>query len=242
MTRANLRKDAFMNTKLVAVALVSATMVALPAYAEGEATTTTTTTATATAAAPAEGGGEKGGKEFGNPGVINFGAATALGFESRSDKLSGNDAGKETKFGLEANVAYFVIEGLSVGADVGFSSLSTKDAKGEDGEGSTTIKVGPFVGYNLWLSPPLLSLWPQVGILYQNVSLKDKGQDLGSANKMTLDIFVPLLIHPVQHFHFGIGPFMDLDLSSKVKPTGGESVDAAKSTIFGLKGEIAGWL
>jgi hypothetical protein len=230
-----------MKRKLAFALVSAASLVVLPAFAEGEeAATTTTTTATATAAAPAAAGGEK---EFGNPGTINFGAVTNLGFSASSEKdKDGNDAGKNTKFGLEADISYFVIEGLSVGADLGFLSSSSKDAKGNDGAGSTTIQFGPQVGYNLWLSPPMLSLWPQARFTYRSTSLKAGGNDAGSISAMAVGIWVPLLIHPVKHFHFGVGPFVDLDLSSKFKPPTGDSIDGNKTTTFGLKGEIAGWL
>ena len=231
-----------MKRKLAFALVSAATLAVAPAFAEGEAApateTTTTTTATATAA-PAATGGEK---EFGDAGTINIGAATNLNFAASSTKVQGNDAGKSTAFGLQVEAAYFVIQNLSVGLGVGFNSLSTKDAAGNDGPSSTTINIGPRVGYNIWLSPPTLSLWPQVGIDYRSTSNKVKGNDAGSSSAMSLGIWVPLLIHPVKHFHFGVGPFVSLDLSATEKDPAGNSTDGPKTTTFGLKGEIAGWL
>ncbi len=58
---------------------------------------------------------------------------------------------------------------------------------------------------------------------------------------MTVGAYVPLLIHPVKHFHFGVRPYLDIDVSAK-ESTGGQSNDNAKNTVVGIKGEIAGWL
>jgi hypothetical protein len=231
------RKEIIMKMKLAFALVSAASLAVVPAFAE-EAPATSTTAATSNAGAAAE-----GGKEFGNPGTINFGAATNLNFASSSTKdKDGNDAGKQTTFGLTLDAAYFVAEGISVGALLGFDSLSTKDAKGNDGIGLSTIRVGPTVGYNLWLTPGQLSLWPQARLTYASTSKKAAGQDAGSSTAMTFTVWVPLLIHPVKHFHFGVGPFVDMDLQAKDKPPTGDAVDGNKTTTFGLMGEIAGWL
>ena len=227
-----------MKRKLAFALVSAATLAVAPAFAEGEATTTTT--ATTTAAAPAA--DASGEKSFGDPGVIAIGVGTELGFVASSAKFDGNDAGKATAFGLDVDASYFVIKGLSVGAILGFNSLSTKDAAGNDATGATTIKIGPQVGYDIPLSPPLLSLWPKAAFTYESTSNKVKGNDAGSDTKMVLGLFVPLMIHPVKHFAFGVGPFMDMDISSKNKPPVGDERDGLKTTTFGLKGVILGWL
>ena len=53
---------------------------------------------------------------------------------------------------------------------------------------------------------------------------------------MRTRVFVPLLIHPVEHFHIGIGPYLDTDLTSKT-----EGEDGVKETTIGIRSEIAGW-
>ena len=227
-----------MKRKLAFALVSAATLAVVPAFAD-EATTTTTTTATATAAPAAA---PEGGKEFGDAGVINFAAATRLDLAFSSIKPPQGDSGSATHFAIQPSIDYFVIQNLSIGATLLFDSNSTKAAGASDSDSTTTIGVGPRVGYNVWITPGSLSLWPQVGIMYTSASSKVKGQDAGSNSALALQVFVPLVIHPVKHFHFAVGPFMQMDLSNKFKPPSGDSVDGSKTTTFGLMGEIAGWL
>ena len=192
--------------------------------------------------ASAEEAGE-GGREFGNAGVLAFSAATSLDLSIVSIKSPTGDSSSETHFSISPSIDYFVIDGLSVGGVLGFALDSSKPPGATDSGKATTITIGPRVGYNIWLTPPSLSLWPQVGILYSHLSTSSGGVAGASGSKVSLDVGVPLLIHPVKHFHFGIGPFVTLDLSSSSSQSaGGASADGNKATVFGLRGEIAGWL
>jgi hypothetical protein len=125
---------------------------------------------------------------------------------------------------------YFVMENLSVGALIDFDYSKTGDAK------ETKIGLGPQIGYNIPVADNL-SFWPRVGVVY-HISSKDEGKGDGSKSGHTLEAVVdaPLLIHLVPHFHFGIGPYMRMDLSSKY-----DGNDADKATTFGLAGTIGGW-
>ena len=58
---------------------------------------------------------------------------------------------------------------------------------------------------------------------------------------MNVGVYVPLLIHPVKHFHFGVGPYFNVDLSSK-ESSGSTSVDGDKNLRVGVAFEVAGWL
>src|SRR5262249_33467237 len=130
---------------------------------------------------------------------------------------------------------------ISVGGEVVFTYVKPKDV-----DALTTFGIGPMVGYNLWLTPGQLSLWPQVEFLYTSskASVSAGGASFaGTQTTMALGLFVPVLIHPVKHFHFGVGPYLSMDLSSKFKAdAGGDSVDSIKHTVFGVRLEIAGWL
>jgi hypothetical protein len=239
-----------MKRKLAFALVSAATLAVVPAFAQDSTSSTTTTTTaeptttttTASSTATTTTTETTGDKSFGDPGVIAIGAGTELGFAATSSKFDGNDAGKSTRFGLTADVSYFVIKGLSVGGLLGFQSLSTKDAAGNDAGGATTIAIGPQVGYNIDLSPPTLSLWPKASFLYESTSTKQGGNDGPKSTKMVFGLFVPLMIHPVKHFAFGIGPFLDMDISSKSKPPVGDEKDGVKDMTFGLKGVILGWL
>jgi hypothetical protein len=225
--------------KKIAFAFVAAaTFAVVPAFAQDDASGGASASASASAA-PAAAPAAGGEKEFGNPGTINVGAATALDFTSSSIKPPSGDSTSNTHFGLEANVSYFVAEGISVGGDVLFAYDKPKDV-----DATTTWGIGPIVGYNLWLTPGQLSLWPQVELLYKSSSTNiTVGTTSTSATEtvMNVGVWVPLLIHPVKHFHFGIGPYFSTDVSSKVSVSG-NSADGNKTTNFGIKAEIAGWL
>jgi hypothetical protein len=196
--------------------------------------------AKAAAAAPAAGGE----KEFGNPGVIAFGAKTALDFTMSSSKPPTGDATKETHFGITPQIAYFVSVAITVGGDVQFGYT-----KPDKGDAMTNFGIGPMVGYNLWLTPGQLSLWPQVEFLYSQykssttVTIPPAGPTTMTSTftKMTLGLFVPVLYHPVKHFHLGVGPFLRMDVSSTAKTDAGSGV-GSKDTTFGLMGEIGGWM
>ena len=52
---------------------------------------------------------------------------------------------------------------------------------------------------------------------------------------------VPLVVHPVPHFFFEVGPAFFTDLSSSYS-SGGASMDDSKNTSFSVFAAIGGWL
>src|SRR5262249_1826694 len=103
--------------------------------------------------------------------------------------------------------------------------------------------------YNLWLTPEKLSLWPQVSFLYTTFS-GSKSVTVGTTTskadytltRQSIMVNVPLLIHPAKHFHFGVGPFVMLDIGANLKAGDAGCRAGRKATPFGLAAEIAGWL
>ncbi|MGH7296711.1 MAG: hypothetical protein ACRELB_17360 [Polyangiaceae bacterium] len=185
---------------------------------------------------------EKAGeKEFGNPGVIAIGGDTTanLGFTQHSPPNGGTST-NDLNFSIAPNIQYFVAEGISVGGTLLFDWT-----KPNQGDATTTFGIGPTVGYNLWLSPGSLSLWPQATFLFETASgptgLTAPAPTSGSTTLMNVGVFVPLLIHPVSHFHFGVGPYFNIDLSNK-ESAGGQSADLPKDMHVGIAFEVAGWL
>src|SRR5579859_4154703 len=84
-------------------------------------------------------------KEFGNPGVLVFSAATGgnIGYTSTSPPGGGSST-SVIDIRLQPAMHYFVIEGLSVGGVILFDW-----AKPNQGDAATTFGIGPTVGYNL---------------------------------------------------------------------------------------------
>jgi hypothetical protein len=184
---------------------------------------------------------ERGGREFGNPGVIAIGGTTSANFGWTQDSPPAGAASTSViDFNIAPDVQYFVIEGLSVGGTLLFDWNDPNK-----GSATTTFGIGPTVGYNYWLSPGSLSLWPQVSFLFETVSQPTNqpapAPSSTSLTEMSLNAYVPLLIHPVEHFHFGVGPYVSIPLSSK-ESAGSQSADFDKFTSVGIRFEVAGWL
>lgn len=137
--------------------------------------------------------------------------------------------GSTTTLVLRPAIDWFFAEDISLG---GFVGVEYNSAPGGD---STVISLGPRIGYNLPLSERI-SVWPKVGFAFASTSASNDGIDgvPGSDDEETntsvqLNLFVPLMFHPVQHFFLGLGPALDQDLSGDSKAT----TIAARLTLGG---------
>ncbi len=173
---------------------------------------------------------------FSKAGQIAISGDLQLQFESRSTKAAaGPDPDSQTTITIAPALDYFAIDGLSVGGQLGYSSTSQGDLS------ASAIIIGPRVGYNLGLTENI-SLWPRLAFQYRIVNLsRDNpppatGTTDVSGNKMTVGVDAPILFHPAEHFFIGLGPYFEMDLSSKI-----EGDDADKDTAFGLKSVVGGW-
>ena len=186
-------------------------------------------------------GGGEGEREFGDQGILAIGAATGLdfGYTSTSNP-NGQASTNNTHFSISPDIQYFVIDSLSVGGTVLFDWQNPNQ-----GGSSTTFGIGPTVGYNIWIQPGFLGVWPQATFSFDTTSFHQTATNgtttSASDNSTNVGVYVPLLIHPVKHFHFGIGPYFNIDLSNSGSQSG-VSADGPKSTNVGLKADIAGWL
>ena len=59
----------------------------------------------------------------------------------------------------------------------------------------------------------------------------DLDDDDESSTGLQLNLFAPVMFHPVQHFFLGFGPALDVDLSGD-----------AKATTIAARLTIGGWL
>ncbi len=198
-----------------------------PAEAPGPA-------AAATPAAASEATKEAGEEPFGKAGVINVGSDLSLnvqhiGYSAPSGRSAPSSV---TTYAIGPAADYFVIDNLSVGAMVLFGRTQSPDSEAK----IDTIAFEPRVGYHIPLVPEKLGLWPKVSFYYEHEKLTAEGSPDLTGKRMGVGAFVPLLIHPVEHFHFGVGPYITTDLSAKE-----EDLDAPKATTIGLRLEISGW-
>jgi hypothetical protein len=146
------------------------------------------------------------------------------GFSISNTSISGR-GGSTTTLQLRPAIDYFVIDDLSVGGFVGVDYARTSGAH------TTTFSIGPRVGYNFTLSEKF-SVWPKAGFSYSttSVSVNQGATPVGggavemvststSSSGLALNLFVPFMSHPVQHFFLGFGPALDVDLTGDVKAT-----------------------
>lgn len=158
------------------------------------------------------------------------------GFEISNTSISGQD-GSTTSIELRPAVDYFIIDNVSLGGFLGFDYTNQAGDSGH----TTAFSIGPRFGYNIPFAE-ILSVWPKVGLSYAHTSITQKTTDVvngapvvsdtsQSADSLALNLFVPVMVHPVEHFFIGFGPAFDLDLTGDNKAT----------TIAGRL-TIGGWL
>lgn len=150
---------------------------------------------------------------FGASGQIAVSSDAGLSISNTS--TSGVD-GSTTTLQLRPAVDYFIIDNLSVGGFLGLDYTSVPTGH------STTFSVGPRVGYNIPFSP-LFSVWPRAGLSFASTSQTVKApagsDDSTSSSNLAVNLFAPVMFHPVPHFFLGFGPALDVDLTGDVKTT-----------------------
>jgi hypothetical protein len=142
--------------------------------------------------------------------ALAFGG-TARELEHRGNFAITNDAGfafaheighgDTTTFSLRPALDYFVINHLSIGGAVEFQYQTQPG----NGPSHTRFTVAPQIGYEIALSDTW-SFWPT---LSTPISFPSPGDPT-----LTLVVFAPFLIHPAEHFFFGIGPGFSQGLTS----------------------------
>lgn len=172
---------------------------------------------------------------FGKAGVINIASDLSLSFQSTSYSApsGGTAPSSVTTYSIGPAADYFVINNLSVGASLLFQRTAQEELK------IKTFAIMPRVGYHIPFVPGRFGLWPRVEFGYATTNVKADifGMSVDETTKnVKLGLFVPLLVHPVEHFHIGIGPYLDTDLTSKT-----DDGDGVKETTIGIRTEIAGW-
>jgi hypothetical protein len=120
-------------------------------------------------------------------------------------------------------VDLFVIENLSLGASVGVQHARAGAAR------STRVSTGPRLGYNVEISH-LLSFWPRIGLSYSYSATRDREARVHN-HALGINVFAPILMHPVAQFFVGFGPFVDVDLHGR-----------ARAVLWGGRITLGGWL
>jgi hypothetical protein len=214
---------------IISVSIVASLGLFSPVVAAQEATAEATTGPEGPALPKVEADSPSG--IFGGRGQLAISSDAGLSLENTS--ISGQD-GSATRLILRPAVDYFVIDYLSLGGFLGVDYLSTP------GGSATQMSIGPRIGYNIPFSESF-SFWPKIGFSFASTSQEEEdvetpdgevipGDD-ESSTSLQLNLFAPVMFHPVQHFFLGLGPAFDLDL------TGDE-----KATTIGVRLALGGWM
>jgi hypothetical protein len=134
-------------------------------------------------------------------------------------------------------VDYFLIDNLSLGGFLGFDYTNQAGDSGH----TTAFSIGPRVGYNIAFAD-MFSVWPKLGFSYAHTSISQTTTNIvngvpvtadtsDSSDSLALNLFVPFMFHPAEHFFIGFGPAFDLDLT-------GDN----KATTFAGRLTIGGWI
>jgi hypothetical protein len=161
--------------------------------------------------------------------------------EGQSVSLPGGGSALGFSFVAAPAADYFVVRGLSLGAQVFYAHISAS-APAPTG-GSTSVSgdgwgLSPRIGYNIKLDDRF-SLWPRLYVEYSSLSMSAGGTNSGN-DRFTIGVFAPVLIQPVQHFYVGVGPNVATDLWSHAS-AGGHGGDGPKVTQYGLLFTVGGW-
>ncbi len=175
-----------------------------------------------------------------NLGFLGSGAATPAG---------GDNPGINPFAGPRVGIDYFITSGISVGGGVSYASGSyTADTSKAEGSVSA-LGLQLRGGYGLAFSP-LFGLWPRGGLSLVTMSAKDTPpppnlQTEVSYTLYDLTVEVPLVISPLDHFGFSVGPVIDVGLGGKMNtkttdPATGAAADFERNITYVSYGLAAG--
>jgi hypothetical protein len=166
-------------------------------------------------------------RTFGNSGEVAISAERLLGYASTSWKMKLKNAPdpKDTVSHLNllvnanGDVAtysaprvafdYFVTDGLSLGASIGFSAASGEENYRE-------FLFNPRIGY-AYMFGAVVGVWPRVGVTYQ-----DQKAPIGKVALLAVSVEASLVVVPAEHVAITLGPTFDGGLVGKINPPGAE--------------------
>ena len=147
-------------------------------------------------------------------------------------------------------IDYFVIDGLSIGMGLGYSTISVNS----DVEGATNptpaggihaLVLAPRVGY-AYMFNEHVGLWPRAGMTYSWLSVDSDAANSATVSEDSLAISaeVPLVITPVSHVAFLLAPTFDYGVAGGLKTKAANGVETtidANPLDVGLHAGLAVW-
>ena len=140
---------------------------------------------------------------------------------------------------------YFILEHLSLGGSLGYSSISDADdsQEGFSEDSTSSFLFNPRVGYALMFSSAV-GFWPQGGLSYYSITHDETHSESG----LTLTINLPFVLSPATHLAFMAGPYLDLGMLGTIDYDGGFGGDPPPPDhdrtyrSIGLQFGLMGWL
>ncbi|MGC4089872.1 MAG: hypothetical protein QM756_18695 [Polyangiaceae bacterium] len=142
---------------------------------------------------------------------------------------------------------YFPIDHLSVGGSIAYFHVSgsqTLEAGGvsqETDQGTTSGFIfAPRAGYAFMFSG-MLGLWPRAGLTYLTASTSGAADVGWSGNRFAFTLEAPLVIAPVPHVAFLVGPTLDLGVTGSSEVRIGNTTTSVDTTAteFGVQAAIS---
>ncbi len=252
---------------------LSATAFAQDDDAEAEADAEVETGAAASTGGSLQMGGPSAGMlaGFGRAGVFVIGAERLFGFSQTSSTIKekdpatpreieqnhtsffflGSDPQNTPFIAPRIGFDYFIVDSVSVGASITYIS-DAQDGKTIAG-GTTTpqddVKTRSFLfapraGYALMFGETF-GLWPRAGVTYLSTTVETGAASETSASMLALSVEGNLVITPVPHVGFLIGPTLDFGFTGSGEEKAAAATtqyDSVKMTTFGLQAGLFIWL
>lgn len=145
----------------------------------------------------------------------------------------------------------FVTDGVSIGGFFGVVSQSSEvetesptinggtASSNNDGPSETAFVLGARFGYAYMFSDTV-GIWPRLGLSYFTDTTEASDGDEITVNGLALSVDALLVVAPIPHFGFTLGPVLDLGLTGSTD-TGTNDVDTTV-TDFGAFVGLVGWL
>ncbi len=169
-------------------------------------------------------------EKFSRQGHLAISNDASFGFTVEGNNAPASKTG--VAFVIKPAADYFVIDNLSVGGYVRLGFANDAGVGLNDG-GNTTFGVGARVGYNIPIAQNF-SIWPRAGLGVNTASLNTTVNNVDvsvSQTNLTLNLSVPFLVHPVDHYFLGLAPALDVDLTGDTK-----------TTAFSINFVVGGWI
>jgi hypothetical protein len=133
---------------------------------------------------------------------------------------------------------YFVANGFSLGGNLGYFSTSVHTKTAATGGSTVEADIGSTTGYLIGarlgyaaMFNRTIGIWPRGGLSYLTIGAKsDSGTDLGGGDRVAGTLDVPLVISPLPHVGFLVGPTLDYGFNGTNKKVTVSTTSSATTT------------